>query len=116
MRHRNVGKVLDRKVGPRRALLRNLATSLVLFEKVKTTKAKAKAVRPVVEKLITKGTAGTVFARRQLVAGLYGENAAKKVMEVLGPRYKDRKGGYTRITQLGRREGDSAEMVQIELV
>ena len=96
--------------------MRSLATSVILFEKVKTTKAKAKAVRPLVERLITKGKPGTVTARRQLVAALYGENAAKKVIEVLAPRYKDRKGGYTRITSLGRREGDGAEMAQIEMV
>lgn len=116
MRHRNTGKILDRKKGPRAALLRNLATSIILFEKVKTTKAKAKAVRPLVERLITKGRPGTVTARRMLVASLYGENAAKKIIEVLSPRYKDRKGGYTRITNLKRREGDGAEIVQIELV
>ena len=96
--------------------MRSLATSVILFEKVKTTKAKAKAVRPLVERLITKGKPGTVTARRQLVASLYGENAAKKVIEVLAPRYKDRKGGYTRITNLGRRDGDGAEMAQIEMV
>jgi large subunit ribosomal protein L17 len=116
MRHRNTGKILDRKKGPRAALLRSLATSIVLFEKVKTTKAKAKAVRPLVEKLITKGKPGTVTARRIIAATLYGENATKKVIEVLSPRYKDRAGGYTRITNLNRREGDGAEMVQIELV
>ncbi len=116
MRHRNAGKILDRKRGPRAALLRSLATSIVLYEKVKTTKAKAKAVRPIVEKMITAGKTGTLAGRRTLAAFLYGDNATKKVMEALAPRYKDRKGGYTRITNLGRREGDGAEVVQIELV
>ena len=116
MRHRNKGKILDRKKGPREALLRSLTTSVLLYEKVKTTKAKAKAVRPFVERAITTGKEATLTARRKLVATLYGENVAKKVIEVLGPRYKDRKGGYTRITNLVRREGDGAEMAQIELV
>lgn len=116
MRHRNSGKILDRKKGPREALLRNLATSIVLFEKVKTTKAKAKAVRPLVERMITTGKVGGLVSRRKLSSFFYSENAAKKVMEELGPRYKDRTGGYTRITNLLRREGDGAEMVQIELV
>ena len=116
MRHRNSGKILDRKKGPREALLRNLATSIILFEKVKTTKAKAKAVRPLVEHMITAGKVGGLSSRRKLSSVLYSENAAKKVMEELGPRYKDRTGGYVRITNLVRREGDGAEMVQIELV
>ena len=116
MRHRNTGKILDRKVGPRKALLRGLATSLILYEKIKTTKAKAKAVRPLVEKLITSGKAGGVAARRTLQQSLTSENAAKKIVEELAPRYKDRKGGYLRLTTLGRRQGDAAEMVQIELV
>jgi large subunit ribosomal protein L17 len=117
MRHRTSGTILDRKKGPREALLRNLATSVILYEKVKTTKAKAKAVRPLVEKMITAGKTGTLVGRRKVSAYLHNnENAAKKVMEVLGPRYKDRKGGYTRLTNLVRRQGDGAEMIQIELV
>ncbi len=116
MRHRKTTKILDRKKGPREALLRSLATSVVLYEKVKTTKAKAKAVRSVVERLITKAKAGDVNARRQVNRVVYGDNAVKKLVEELGPRYKDRQGGYTRITAIGFREGDGAEMVQIELV
>jgi len=116
MRHRNSGTVLDRKKGPREALLRGLATSIVLYEKVKTTKAKAKAVRPLVERMITTGKAGTLSARRTMGAFLYDQKAVKKVMDELGPRYKERTGGYTRLTNLGRRQGDGAEMVQIELV
>jgi len=116
MRHRNTGKILDRKIGPRQALLRSLTTSVILREKVKTTKAKAKAVRPLVEKVITVGKAGGILARRRLARTLYGNNAVKKVVEELAPRFKDRKGGYLRITNLDRRQGDGAEMVQIELV
>ncbi len=107
---------MDRKKGPREALLRSLATSVILYEKVKTTKAKAKAVRPLVERLITVGKEGTVTARRRINSKIYGDNAVKKVVEELAPRYKDRQGGYTRITNIGQRQGDGAEIVQIELV
>ncbi|MEK9151930.1 MAG: 50S ribosomal protein L17 [Patescibacteria group bacterium] len=116
MRHRNSGTILDRKRGPREALLRGLATNIVLYEKIRTTKAKAKAVRPLVEKMITIGKDGTVNARRAVAAVIYGENAVKKVVEEIAPRYKSRVGGYVRITGVGRRQGDGAEMVQIELV
>jgi large subunit ribosomal protein L17 len=117
MRHRNSGKILDRKKGPREALLANLAKSVILYEKVKTTRAKAAAVRPLVERIITAGRSGTLADRRQIHATLRGdENAGRKVMDVLGPRYKERHGGYVRVTKLLRRPGDGAEMVQIELV
>lgn len=116
MRHRKTGKTLGRKKGPREALMRNLATSVILFEKVRTTKAKAKAVRPLVEQLITAGRKGDINARRKLFLVLRGDNAVRKVIEELSPRYKGRAGGYTRITALGRRQGDAAEMAQIELV
>ncbi|MFH2063251.1 MAG: 50S ribosomal protein L17 [bacterium] len=116
MRHRKVGKTLDRKKGPREALLRSLATSVILYERVQTTKAKAKAVQSMVEKLITDGRKGDLAARRRINRVVYGDNAVKKVVEELGPRYVDRNGGYTRITGVGFRQGDGAEMVQIELV
>ena len=116
MRHRNTGKVLDRKKAPRQALLRGLATSIILHEKVKTTEAKAKAVRPIVERLITVSRGGEVTDRRRLSSRTYGENVVKKLIEDVGPRYRDRQGGYTRITRLGQRQGDGAQMVQIELV
>jgi large subunit ribosomal protein L17 len=116
MRHRKKGKILDRKKAPREALLRNLATSIVLFEKVKTTEAKAKAVKPLVEKAITTSKAGTLAARRNLMKIFYTEQPVKKLLEVLGPRYQERPGGYTRIVKIGPRKGDGAEMVQIELV
>jgi large subunit ribosomal protein L17 len=116
MRHRNKGKILDREIGPRRALLRALATSIVLHEKIQTTEAKAKAVRPLVERLITKAKAQTLASRREVARVLYTETAVKKIVEDLGKRYKDRNGGYTRTVKLGIRVGDSAHMVQIELV
>ena len=116
MRHRKTGKTLDRKKGARKALLRNLTTNLILYEKIKTTEAKAKAIKSIVEKLITKGKTNDLSTRRKLLQYLYLENAVKKVLEDLGPRYKDRKGGYLRIIKLGPRSGDSARMVQIEFV
>ncbi len=116
MRHRKSTPTLDRKKGPRTSLLRNLTMSVVLYEKVKTTRAKARAVRPLVERAITIGKVGTLAARRKLIGTFYHPNAVKKVVEVLAPRYKDRNGGYTRTTALGRRQGDGAEIVQIELV
>ena len=116
MRHRDKGIILGRKTGPRKLLLRNLATSIILYEKVKTTSAKARAVRPLVERLITKSKNDSVHVRRQLAQKLLHKNAVKKAVEVLGPRYKERQGGYTRTIKLGARKGDSAEMVQFELV
>ena len=116
MRHRRKGKILDRKKESREALLRNLATSVIIYEKVKTTKAKAKAVKPLVEKLVTIGKKNNLTAHRQLLKVLYHKKAVKKILEVLGPRYKERKGGYTRIINLNRRAGDGAEMAQIEFI
>ena len=116
MRHRNKNKILDRKKGPRELMLRNLASSILLYEKVKTTRAKAAAVRPLVEKMITSSKAGDLNARRGLIKVLLQKNAVKKTLEVLGVRYKTRPGGYTRVIKLGTRAGDGAEMVQIELV
>lgn len=116
MRHRKVGKTLDRKAAPRRALLRNLATSLVLYERIQTTKAKAKAVAPYVERMITVGKEKTLHARRELLKELTTSSAVEKVLSELGPRYLERRGGYTRITKIGHRSGDAAEMVQIEFV
>src|SRR5665213_2696935 len=96
MRHQKRKVTLDRKTGPRGHLLAGLAESLILYEKINTTKAKAKAIRSVVERLITKAKTNSVTTRRRLLAALYTRNAAKKLVEVLGPRYADRKGGYTR--------------------
>lgn len=116
MRHRKKGKILGREKGPREALLRNLTASVILYEKVKTTAAKAKAVRPLVEHAITTGKAGTLHARRELLRYFYTEQPVKKILEVLGPKYQNRAGGYTRITKLGLRQGDAASVVQIELI
>ena len=116
MRHRRTGRTLDRSSSARKALLRGLATSVVLYEHVNTTLAKAKAVRPLVERLITKGKKKTLVSRRQLMQVLLSESAVNKVLEELGPRYHERPGGYTRILKLGTRKGDGAEVAQIQLV
>ncbi len=116
MRHRRTGTTLDRKPAPRRALLRNLATSLIVHEQVNTTLAKAKAMRPLVERLITKGKHKSLHARRELMKTIFTEKAVNKVLEELGPRYATRPGGYTRIIKLSPRKGDGADMAQIQLV
>lgn len=97
-------------------MLRNLASSILLYEKVKTTRAKARAVRSLVERSITSAKAGDLTARRGLIKVLLQKNAVKKSLDVLGVRYQTRPGGYTRMVKLGSRRGDGAEMVQIELV
>jgi large subunit ribosomal protein L17 len=116
MRHSNKNKILDRKKEPRELMLRNLASSIIIYEKVKTTEAKAKVVKPLLEKMISIAKKGDLASRRKLIEVLLQENAVKKAMEVLGDRYKERAGGYTRIVKLGVRQGDGADMVQIELV
>ncbi|PIX62083.1 50S ribosomal protein L17 [Candidatus Uhrbacteria bacterium CG_4_9_14_0_2_um_filter_41_50] len=116
MRHRNTTKTLGRSKSAREAVLRDLATSIVVYEKIKTTEVKAKTVCPIVEKLITKAKAGDLTARRQLLSYFATEQPVNKLMEVLGPRYKSRNGGYTRIVKIGPRLGDGAPVVQIELV
>ncbi|MBI4138982.1 50S ribosomal protein L17 [Candidatus Uhrbacteria bacterium] len=116
MRHRNKGKVFGREKGPRDAMLRNLAQSVILYERVNTTLPKAKAVRSMVEKLITTGREKTLTSRRKLARVLTVESAVNKVLEELGPRYAARPGGYTRIIKLGRREGDGADIAQLQLI
>jgi len=116
MRHLVKKATLDRKTAPRRALMANLAESLIIYEKIKTTKAKAKATRSLVERLVTKAKKNDLATRRQLMRVLYTNNAIKKLLEVLGPRYAKRKGGYTRITLLGLRKGDSGEEAMVEFV
>lgn len=116
MRHRNKNKILDREKAPREAMLKNLASSIIIYEKVQTTVAKAKVVRSLVEKMITVAKVGDLSARRKLLATLPQPMAVKKAFDVLGPRYQERAGGYSRIIKIGSRRGDGADMVQIELV
>lgn len=116
MRHGVKGKKLDRKKAPREMMLKNLASSVIIYEKVKTTEAKAKTVKPLLEKIISASIKGGLSGRRELIKMLPQKMAVKKAMEVLSDRYKTRNGGYSRITKLGKRLGDNAEIVQIELV
>ncbi len=116
MRHLVKKATLDRKTAARRSLMANLAESLIIYEKIKTTKAKAKALRSLVERLITKAKTNDLATRRQLMRVLYTNNAIKKMLEVIGPRYATRQGGYTRITLHGTRKGDAGEEAMIEFV
>ncbi len=116
MRHRKHKVSLGREAGPRRLLLRNLATSVLLYEKVRTTEAKARAIRPIVERLVTRAKVDTVAARRLVAAYCTDPKAVKKAFDVLGPKYKTRPGGYTRMIKLNRRQGDAAKMARIEFV
>lgn len=116
MRHRKVGKKLSRKTGPRKALMRDLTTQLIEHETISTTLAKAKALRPVVEKIITKGKTDTLASRRDIMTFVRTSKASDKVIKDLAPRYKTRKGGYTRITKTGPRGGDGAKTARIEFV
>lgn len=116
MRHGMAGRKLNRTKGHRRALLANLACSLIEHEQITTTLPKAKELRPYVEKLITLGKAGTLHARRQAIATLQSEDKAKKLFDVLGARFKARPGGYTRIMKAGFRYGDASPMAIIEFV
>jgi large subunit ribosomal protein L17 len=116
MRHKVDGYKLKRPVDSRNALLRNLATSVVVEERVITTTPKAKAVRPLVENLITLAKRDTLHTRRQAAAVLRTPASVKKLFDTLGARFGQRNGGYTRITKLGPRKGDGAEQSIIELV
>jgi large subunit ribosomal protein L17 len=116
MRHQKAGRQLRRTTEQKIALLRNLATSLILEEAIETTEAKAKELRPFVEKLITKARTGTLHARRLAGVHITKRSASDKLFQELGPRFAARKGGYTRILKTGHRKGDAAEMARIELI
>ncbi len=116
MRHHNNVRKLGRETGQRRALLRSLAESLIVHGKIVTTEAKAKELRPFVEKLVTKGKSGTLSQRRLLISRLGSSTIAKKVVEEISKNYKARSGGYTRIVKLGTRAGDASPMALIEFV
>ena len=116
MVHQVAHKKLSRNTNARRALLKNLAADLLLHERITTTAAKARAVKPFVEKLVTRAKNDSQINRRYLLAKLPRENAVKKLLELYGPVFKERPGGYTRIIKLGPRVGDRAEMALIEFV
>lgn len=106
----------SRKTGPRRALLRNLVTSVFIAEQIETTEAKAKEAGRIVDRMISLAKQGDLHARRQALAYMLDEDAVTKLFEKIGPRYEDRSGGFTRIIKKGPRRGDSAPMVFLELV
>lgn len=122
MRHRIAGRTLGRDSGHRKALFRNLIKDLFTHERITTTEAKARSIRGDAEKLITKakrglaGVGSRVHAQRQVVSYLNDKTIAKKVFDELAPRYADRPGGYTRMIKIGKRFGDAADMVVLELV
>ena len=116
MRHRNAGNKLGRNTSHRRALLRNLTTSVIVEDRVETTLAKAKAVRPLVEKMITLGKKGDLHSRRQALSYLMTDKSVTRLFETVAPRYTDRQGGYLRIVHAGFRQGDGGEKAFIELL
>jgi large subunit ribosomal protein L17 len=116
MKHRRGFNALERMSAHRKALHRNMVTSLFREERISTTKAKALAVRRTAEKLITRAKEDSVHNRRIVSSRLYDEGVAAKLFTVIAPRMKERAGGYTRIIKTGQREGDAAEMVILELV
>lgn len=117
MRHQKIRNKLSRDSAHRRALIRNLCTEILEHERVRTTEAKAKVVKPEVEKLITLAKRGDLHARRQALSALnQNKFTVHKLFEEIAPRYSERPGGYTRILKLGPRRSDATEMVYIELV
>jgi large subunit ribosomal protein L17 len=116
MRHRNAGFKLGRNTSHRRALLRNLTTSVILEDRVETTLTKAKAVRPLVEKMITLGKKGDLASRRQALSFLMTDKSVERLFDTVAPRYTDRQGGYLRIIHTGFRKGDGGEKAFIELL
>jgi large subunit ribosomal protein L17 len=116
MRHRIAGRKLGRRSGHRKALFRNMVTDLLRYEKIVTTEPKAKEIRGLAEKMITLGKNSGLHSYRQALSYITDKKVTEKVFAELGPRYKERPGGYTRMTKLAPRLGDGAPMVQLELV
>ncbi|MGH2367008.1 MAG: 50S ribosomal protein L17 [Chloroflexota bacterium] len=116
MRHGFIGRKLNRPPAERKRLLRGLMGSLLRYEKITTTEARAKELRRHVERLITKAKRGDVHSRRLALATLPDPPAVAKLFHLIAPRFQERAGGYTRITRVGLRKGDGAQMVQIELL
>jgi large subunit ribosomal protein L17 len=116
VRHQRAGKKLGRDSAHRKALYSNLAGALIQHGRIETTQAKAKAVKPFAEKMITLGKRGDLAARRQALAALRSNDVVYRLFAEVAPRFAERPGGYTRIVKLGQRQGDAAEMVYLELV
>jgi large subunit ribosomal protein L17 len=115
MRHLKAGRKLNRTSAHRKALFRNLVTSLLDHEQIQTTDAKAKALRHWADRMVTLGKRGTLHARRQALGFVRSKSVVKKLFDDIAPRFRDRAGGYTRVIKLGRRVGDAAPMSVIEL-
>ena len=116
MRRRNSGRKLNRTASHRKAMFANMAAALIEHEQIVTTLPKAKDLRPIVEKLVTLAKRGDLHARRQAISAIRSLAGVKKLFETIGPRYKDRAGGYTRVLKAGFRHGDSAAVAVIEFV
>lgn len=116
MRHRNAHRKFSRTSAHRVAMFRNLATALLRHERIRTTDAKAKDLRGYVERLITLSKRGDLAARRQVAMSIQDQEVLHKLFAEIGPRFKDRPGGYTRVVKIGHRRGDNAPMSQVELI
>jgi len=116
MRHRKKGKKLSRNIKQRQALFKGLIQSLIINEQIKTTEAKAKAIKGLMDNLITKAKKGSLSTRRQVMAFLPNKKAVHKLFDVIAPRTKDRTSGFTRFIRLGRRRGDNALIAKVEFV
>ena len=116
MQHRKSGKKLGRTISHRRAMFRNLVRALVISEKIVTTQSKAKAIKPIIEKLITIARTNNLTQHRRIAIWIPDKKLSKKLMETIAPRYAARSGGYVRMVKLGFRAGDTAPMVRLELI
>ncbi len=118
MRHHSVTRKFGRETDVRRAFIRSLAQALILREKITTTLPRAKEIRPIVEKLVTKAKKGDLASRRDIIArlGTTDQKVAKKLIDTIAPKYKDRAGGYLRITKIGTRKSDGAPQAVVEFV
>ncbi|WP_152048148.1 50S ribosomal protein L17 [Aureimonas psammosilenae] len=116
MRHANRGRKLNRTASHRKAMFANMVASLIEHEQIVTTLPKAKDLRPIIEKMITLGKRGDLHARRQAISQVRDPSVVTKLFDVLGPRYAERNGGYTRVLKAGFRRGDNAPMAVIEFV
>lgn len=116
MKHRKKGRKLNRNTKQRKALFRNLIGGLITHGEIKTTEAKAKAIKRLTDKLVSKAKKGSLHVRRQIMAFLPDKEVANRLVDVVAPLFSDRNSGFTRIVRIGRRRGDSAKIVKLELV
>ncbi len=116
MRHQKKGRKFGREKGQRRALLRSLLHSLIIYKKIKTTEAKAKEVRPLIERIITTAKNNTISSRRLIFKKIPNDEDLAEIFSNIAPKYKERKGGYTRIIKLPQRRKDTAKMAVVELI